>query len=252
MSFIYVYYNYKIGYMYVLGFFYQVLLYLLITPSIYINFINIFLTSLVTLAFFYKYNPFQKFYFPFGLFMSLFNVSLGLLETKLHLLKYPIISESGLEFTKLSSHFLTLEYLDFGYFHSELFSPLENISFVGIIALGILIIREYAFILDLFNFFLCFILVASLYNFEFSFYKEKIISLSMTWVLFVYGPGRNFGFSYSFTTIVLGLTGILSYSFWTLSSNLPGMVYLTFYFGIQSLFFVLNNKLRVTKNIIKK
>lgn len=244
-SFVYVYYNYKIGYMYVLGFIYQIFLYLVITPTIYINFVNILLTSIITFGLLYKQNSFGKIYFPLGLFMSLVSTSMGFIATKLNIFRYPLLSADGLEFQKFSSNFFDLEYLHFAYFHSELFSPLEKVSFLSLLALGILIFREYSLILDWFNTMLCFFLTAWLYNFEINFYKEKIIAVVMTWVLFVYGPGRNFGFSYSFITIALGLTGIFSYTIWTLKQNLPNVVYLSLYFLIQSLLFVLNHKVQV-------
>lgn len=246
-SILYIYYNYKIGYLYIASFIYQVLLYLLLTPNIYINLGNIFLTFLFTIPFLLHKNSLQKIYFPLGLYMSLINTCLGLIETHFQILKFTVITLQGEEFQKLPTIFWTTEFLDFGFFHISTFTPLEKSSIFALTGLGVLIFRDYTFLLDLISFIVCIFLVSLLYNLELTFYIEKILAVSIAWVLLVFGPGRNFGFSYSYTFLTLGLTGIFSYSVWNWKASLPNLFFLVLYFLIQTFLFLLDKWLKTQK-----
>lgn len=244
----YIYHSSKIGYIYLLSFVYQILLYFLLTPSLYVNFINILFTALFTFPLFLKGNPFQRLYFPLGLYMSLINSMLGLIEMNFQIVKFNILDFEGEEFQKLTTIFWKNEFLDSDYyFHASTFSPLENTHIFALLGFGMILFREYAFFLDFFSSILVFCMVVVLYDFEIVFYKEKILSSTVMWVLLVFGPGRNFGFSYSYTLIALGLTGIFSYSMWNLKEEVPVVVFIVIYFLIQSFLFLLEYNLKTKR-----
>ncbi|MCX7999923.1 MAG: hypothetical protein N3A69_13385 [Leptospiraceae bacterium] len=184
--------------------------------------------------------------------MSLMNTFFGLIETKFQILKFTTLTLQGEDFQKLPTIFWNTEFLDFGFFHLNTFTPLESASIFALIGIGVLIFRDYNFILDSVSFIICVFLVSLLYNFEFHFYSEKIFSVSIAWALYVFGPGRNFGFSYSYTFLTLGLTGIFSYSVWNWKVNLPSLFFLVLYFLIQTFLFLLDNWLKTRFKQSKK
>jgi hypothetical protein len=256
-SLVYILYRYKFGYLYFIGFFYQIILFLLITPIGYLNFFTIFISFLFTVPFLIKQNSFQKIYFPISLYMSLLATTLGLSLEKLKIFSFPKLSFSSSLGAYLPGVYFTTSFSEQLPFSDLLFSPLELSNFYALLALGILFLREFNFFLDLFSYLSFVGILVFLFQFDLELFENKIISLSVTWFLLQAGPGRNFGFSSLFSLLSVITTAIISYLLWKEEWSFPPMLVVFIFFTVQSLFFIIVmekflQKIPFLKSVFKK
>lgn len=256
-SLLYLFYRYKFGYIYFAAFFYQIILFLLITPISYLNTITILLSFVFTFPFLLGKNSFQKINFPMSLFMSLVVMGTGLVGEKLKLLNINKLSFSSSLESHVPGFFFVPTFSGELFFSEGLFSPIEMCGLFALLGLGILFLREFSFFLDLACYSFLVGIFLFLFQFDLELYKGQIIALSTMWFLLLAGPGRNFGFSYIFSFISLVFTATLSYLFWKGEWNLPPILVMVTFFLIQSLFFVLVmgkflQKIPFLKSVLRK
>jgi hypothetical protein len=235
---LYVFYRYKFGYLYFVSFFYQIILFLLLTPIGYLNPYTILVSFLFTFPFFIGRNSFQAIYFPMGLYMSLIAYCAGVLGEKLSFWKIQKLSLVGLE-NYLPGFFFKPFLVEKAFYSESLLSPLELSGFSALLGLGILILREFSFFMDFSCSSLMVAILLFLFQFDLALFQPILIPLFIAWFLLFAGPGRNFGFSYIFSIISLVFTGLVCYLLWKKEWVVPPIAIISVYFVIQTFFYMI-------------
>ncbi len=250
----YLYYKLKVGYIYYLSFFYQLTLYLLITPIGFLNWFTISFSLIVYFIFSLRGNVFYKFRFPMGLFLSLLSVALGLILERMHIIKLSVFAvnpEMPFSFFPSVTGMYLNPFISVGdSFAPTFFSILESLDLYLLMLVGFLFLRQENFILD--------IILISVMAFIFSYYyrydlvlcKNKIINFTSLWYILFSAPGRSHHLS-SFLSLFVSL-GTLIASWFLIQANLvfPPIIFIIIFFILYGIIFYLVTESILAKNLL--
>lgn len=240
---IYIFYRTKNGYLYPVGFFYQLLLFWAITPPLFINWYSISFVGVVLFGIYYKKNPFQSTYFPLSLYLTLIASSSIFIFGQSYLYKElmelnSLNSYYFINHDNILGYFFKLFSSPTGSFNSNGYSILEKLGYFSPLLMATLSFRQK-------NVFLDFILVVGIFtlsllyfqnNIEFLF--ERALVLVSFWYLVFAAPGRYKGFSLYYSLLSLSLTAAFSVLFINDSSIFPPIMIPISFFIFQSLIYI--------------
>jgi hypothetical protein len=253
-SLFYLYYKLKVGYIYYLSFYYQLTLYLLITPIGFLNWFTISFSLIVYFIFSLRGNVFYKFRFPSGLFLSLLSIILGMILEKFNILQLNIFAsnpEMPFSFLPAVSGLYLKPYLAIGdNFAPTYFSILESLDLYLLMLVGFLFLREENFILD-------FILIASIaftfgyfYRYDLILCKNKIINFTSLWYILFSAPGRSHHLSSFISIFVALLAGIVNWFLIQTNLPFPPILFIIIFFILYGNIFYLVTESILAKNLL--
>lgn len=251
----YIYYKLKVGYIYYTSFFYQIFLYLLITPIGFLNGLTISFSLAVYFIFSLRGNAFYRFRFPVSLFLSLLTVSLSLLLDRFGIMRLNLFSGHN-ELSLLSFHSeVTGLYLNpminLGESFSSLaFSLSEVLDLYLLMLVGFLFLRQENFLLDLFLVLVVASLFCFYYRYDLMLCKNKIINFTSLWYILFSAPGRSHHLS-SFLSIIVGLL-TLGFCWALLQTSLvfPPILFIIIFFILYGFTFYLVTESIFAKNLL--
>ncbi|MEM7179352.1 MAG: hypothetical protein AAF518_00575 [Spirochaetota bacterium] len=246
---IFLYYKKRIGYIYPLAFFYQVMLFLLAVPIVFLQWFPLVIAFLSLFACFSKSNPFRDSTLPIGIFLLALVSSLALLanayNSGLNLFIGNYTNPLGINNPNISGIFFSPIFSMTVPYAASSYSILENLGMYSIFFLGFAILRE-----D--NFWIEFILIASFFaisslnsRFDFALVYQQNLITTVIWYLFHSAPGRSYNANYSLS--IFALIGTLGGSVLLVSliGSFPPILNIFFYFFSRAVgFFVMQNLVR--------
>ena len=238
----YLYYKLKVGYIYYLSFFYQITLYLLITPIGYLNWFTISFSLGVYFVFSLTGNVFYKFRFPSGLFLSLLSVALGLFMERLNILNlnvFAINPEMPFSFFPKVTGIFMNPYISSGEsFASSYFSVLETLDLYLLVLVGFLFLRQENFVLDILLIAAIAFLFSYYYRFDLLLCKNKIINFTSLWYILFSAPGRSHHLSSFFSLFVAISTLGLSWFLLESKISFPPILFVIIFFIFYGIMFM--------------
>ncbi|HMW05439.1 MAG TPA: hypothetical protein PK079_04200 [Leptospiraceae bacterium] len=254
-SLFYIFYKLRIGYIYYIGFFYQMLLYLLITPLGFLNWFTLSISLGIYFLFSLKGNLFYKFRFPAGLFLSLLTVSTALFLDHFHILKMNLATSNSeipmLSFySGISGLFLTPMSIPGSSFLNLSFSVLESLDLYLLILVGFVFLRQENFLLDLFLISVFVFLFSFYYRYDILLCKNKIINFSSLWYILFSAPGRSHHLS-SFISLIVGVLALAA-GWFLIQSGLifPPILFIIIFFILYGFTFYLVTESIFAKNLL--
>lgn len=250
----YLYYKLKVGYIYYLSFFYQLTLYLLITPIGFLNWFTISFSLGVYFIFSLTGNVFYKFRFPVGLFLAIQSVALGLLLEKLNILNLNIFAvnpEMPFSFSpKVTGLFMNPDISLGESFAPSYFSILETLDLYLLVLVGFIFLRQENFLLDLILIVSVGLLFGYFYRFDLLLCKNKIINFTCLWYILFCAPGRSHHLSSFFSLIVAISTFGVSWFLIESKYIFPPIIFVTIFFILYGIVFYLVTESILTKNLL--
>ncbi|MCB1142982.1 MAG: hypothetical protein H7A24_17970 [Leptospiraceae bacterium] len=253
---IYIFYRIKNGHFYPFSYFYQISIFFLITPLIFLNWVTLPISMALLAVSLFKKNPFKEIYFPMGLFLSLISISIGIIMEKHHifqtLLTPPQNPDTFLLHSNLSGIFFYSFENPVGAIDFKNFSIVESYGLYIMVFISPFLLKKYNLFSDALVLAGMFFLIGMHYQNEFQTLQDRIINTTCLWFLIYTSPGRNHGFSFLFSFISLVFTMGISYL--SLKGNLEYPIVLTIlgFFLIQSALFLLIREKILVKTILFK
>ncbi|MDX1960624.1 MAG: hypothetical protein SFU98_18780 [Leptospiraceae bacterium] len=243
----YFFHRFKVGYLYPIGFLYQLFLFFIITPNFGLNILSLLVSLSVLFLLLYFENPFRTLYFPIGLFLSLIATSVSLVfryynDTFLQINSKLIRFED----TTISGQFFKTTFLENG-FPAETFSFYELGGLFSILLIAPIFLRQFSLTLDSLLYFGFLMISAFYYRFDMEIFGGKVFTLATLFYLILSAPGRNFGFSYLFAGLTVFLSSIIIYWFVLEVYVLPPILVIVIYFFVQSIFFKIVSEVEVKR-----
>jgi hypothetical protein len=241
---VYIYYRARNGYLYPLGFFYQILLFWAITPPVFLNWYTVPLIGFILFGLYYKKNIVQSIYFPMSLYLSLLVTTIVFVFGKTYLYKELFAQDSTslyyfLDHTNISGYFFRTNQSIIGSFHSDSFSIIEKIGYFSPLLVLTLSFRQKNVLLD-------FLLLLGMGGLIFHYFGENLeylknrsIALLSLWYLIFSAPGRNKGFSLNYSIISLVFTGAITLLLIKGSFGFPPIMIPVTFFIVQSILYLL-------------
>jgi len=252
----YLYYKLKVGYIYYLSFFYQLTLYLLLTPVGFLNWFTISFSLCVYFIFSLRGNVFYKFRFPAGLFLTLLSVALGLILERLYILKlnlFAINSEMPFGFfPKVTGIFLNPFVASGEIFSPSFFSILESLDLYLLMFVGFLFLRQENFILDLTLIAMIAFIFGFYYRYDLMFCKNKVINFTSLWYILFSAPGRSHHLSSLYSLFVALCTVGISYFLIHSGYIFPPILFIIIFFILYGIIFYLVTESILPKNLLYK
>jgi hypothetical protein len=250
----YLYYKLNVGYIYYLSFFYQLTLYLLITPIGFLNWFTISFSLVVYFVFSLRGNVFYKFRFPPGLFLSLLSVALGLILGRMNIINLNVFaatSEMPFSFFPIVTGMYMNPFISFGNsFAPTFFSILESLDLYLLMLVGFLFLRQENFILDVILISVMAFIFSYFYRYDLLICKNKIINFTSLWYILFSAPGRSHHLS-SFLSLIVAL-GTLVTSWFLIQANLvfPPILFIIIFFILYGIIFYLVTESILAKNLL--
>lgn len=252
----YLYYKLKVGYIYYLSFFYQLTLYLLLTPIGFLNWFTISFSLCVYFVFSLRGNVFYKFRFPTGLFLTLLSVGLGLILEKLYILKlnlFAINPEMPFGFfPTLTGIFVNPMVASGETFSPAFFSILESLDLYLLMFVGFLFLRQENFLLDLILIGVIAFLFSYYYRHDLMACKNKIINFTSLWYILFSAPGRSHHLSSIYSLFVALCTVGIFYLLIQSGYIFPPVLLIIIFFILYGIIFYLVTESILTKNLLYK
>lgn len=241
---VFMYFRLRVGYIYPISYYYQITLFVLLTPYIFINWVSLSVLFLSFSFLMYKKNPFRNIPFPIGLFASLFVISISLILYKVGWQKFSLF-HSTLSFplekgmSNLSGIFFPLLQSDNLTFAENSYSYFENFGYYTILLSSIIFLRQNRFWSDISLIILFSICLVGNYSLNLQYAIQTIIITSGIWYIIFSAPGRKTSYITSILSMLL-LAAIIGFiRFLNPLFYLPAIVILSLFFVIQTLLHLL-------------
>ena len=199
----YFFYKMKIGKIYSLSFFYQIFLFISLTPILYLNPFILLLTFSALYLFLYFGNFFSKVQFPIGIFLILINFSLHILLSKLNILNLKIVSDEINPFSQIFPNFSGLYFPKLFLLNSEFapesFSCLENSGLYLLLVLCLLVLKNKYILRDLLTFLSFSSILFLFFRTDSVYFYPQILNYTAIWLIFHTAPGQNSSIRYPLT-----------------------------------------------------
>ncbi len=243
----YLIYKLKIGQIYSLGFFYQILLFFFLLPTQFFNPITFFLTFTIYFIVLFKENVFLYFPFPVSLFLVLLNLFFIFAFSKLGVLDFFYLYKESEELNmglKLVPIFFQNNPIDF---QINQFSTIEKSGILIFISVFVLILKNKDYFYEILSI-LCFGMILFLYYKSF-FIPQFLTSIGI-WYIFHFSLGKNNSVLkiFTFTSILFIFLVLLTIT--TIKFSLLEII--AIYYTIYSLQFLLVKKFHFQKNLFLK
>jgi hypothetical protein len=245
---IYIFYRTKNGYIYPVGFFYQILLFWALTPPLFINWYSVSFVGVIMFGLYYKKNPFQTTYFPMSVCLALLITSSVFLFGKIYIYKELMDVSTNtsyffLDNVYISGYFFKLFSSPNGSFSANSYSIFEKLGYYSPLLMATLSFRQKNVLID-------FVLILGMFGLSLLYFEnnleyliERPFVLVTAWYLIFAAPGRNKGFSLYFSILSLILTGMFTLTFIKESSSFPPFMVIISFFLFQSIIYI------ITQNI---
>lgn len=251
-------YRTKNGYLYPFNFFYQILLFWIITPPIFLNYYTIPFIGILLVGYFYSNNPFQRIYFPLGLMLSLVVVSLFFIFGKYNL-TYEMLQTGEqlknlqIDRAEVSGYFFHFTESPLGTFNTNSFSLIEKLSFYTPLLMITFSFRQKNIFLDFFLIIGMALMCLYFFKENIEFLKTRPIALLSVWYLIFSAPGRNRGFSIIYSILTLLITGVIFFALINIGYSFPPILIPILFFLIQSALYILTqNSYKLNLDLSKK
>ena len=253
---VYIFYRTKNGYLYPIGYFYQVLLFWAITPSLFINWYSISIIGIILFGIHYKNNPFQSTYFPLSIYLTLLISTSIFVFGQSYMYKELLDTSTNssyffIDHSSITGYFFKLNTSPNGSFNPNGYSILEKLGYYSPLLMATLSFRQKNVLLD-------FILVVGIFGLSLlyfgenlDFLKERTVVIVSLWYLAFAAPGRNKGFSLYYSFISLVFTGLFSLLFIKESMGFPPIMIPISFFIFQSIIYILTQDISII-TIIKR
>lgn len=259
---VYLFFRARNGYLYPLGYFYQIMLFWVITPPVFINWQTIPFICIILFLFHYKSNPFKTIYFPMSIYLCLIVSSVVLIfgKSSLYMNILNISQNQGYLFLtnyEVSGYFFRINESLTGSYSNISFSIIEKFSFLSPLLIGTIALRQK-------NIFIDFLLIIGMVLLSYFFFGQNIEFLQdrcavlvCIWYLIFSAPGKNKGFSLNYSLFSLFLTGIFSFLLIKESMGFPPIMLPISFFFIQSILYIITQdpnfyKVPLSKRVFSK
>lgn len=239
-SLFYLYFRLKVGYIYAIGFFFQIFIFFLTLPRFALKNPAVLVFCLVVyILLIVKQNTFYQVRFPSGLFLSIIGVAFAFVLDKIYIARievFPTNWDIPLEkIYKIPGIYFPSLYTDIDTYSYGLFSLAETYGGYLVFFLGFIFLREQNFKLDFLMISLMSLVIIYFYRFDVFFYARNILNYIAIWYLIYSAPGRSYSFSARYNILSMVLTLGFSYfwiSFLPLTSPVLFIIFFFLFYGV--------------------